>query len=48
MKYLFGSGGGFRRSEVGNFRGGGKSVEFEYKVFGQVNHNIIVTQKIRR
>ena len=48
MKYLFGSGGGFRRSEVGHFRGEGKSVEFEYKVFGQVNHNIIVTQKIER
>ena len=25
-----------------------KSVEFEYKVFGQVNHNFIGTQKLRR
>ena len=35
-------------SEVGHFRGRGKSVEFIYKVFGQVSHNINGTPKNKK
>ena len=38
---------GSKISIFSDFRGGGKSVDLKYKVFGQVDHNIIGTKDLK-